>query len=206
MLLFGAELHEAFLSDVCAAIADGAFEAAVAWALEPSEPVPAGVGSWELPGLRQQGADLGERIFRVLDHGARDGAHVAAVGSDHPEIRPSTLDRAFELLDGDADVVLGPTSDGGYYLIAVTASALHRRLFEEIDWSTEAVCRQTLERCAELSLVAELLPEGHDVDVPTDLEALAERLIREPDGCPATRAALGRLGLLESDPKQEQSS
>jgi hypothetical protein len=58
--------------------------------------------------------------------------------------------------------VLGPSADGGYYLLAL--KTMHVRLFEDIAWSTEIVTRQTLERAAEIGLPVHVLPEWYDVD------------------------------------------
>jgi uncharacterized protein len=63
--------------------------------------------------------------------------------------------------------VLGPSTDGGYYLLGLKTP--HRRLFEEITWSTERVAAQTLERARELSLEVHMLPAWYDVD---DVEGL----------------------------------
>ena len=194
-----ADLHAAFLSDVCDAVTQGDFESTIAWALEEAEPIPDGVGEHRLPGLRQRGDDLGDRLYRILLDGTRDGAHVAALGSDHPELEHGTVARAFDLLDSGADVVLGPTPDGGYFLIALAAGAVHRHLFEGIAWSTETVRRQTISRCDDLGLRVSLLPQGHDVDVAQDLEDLAGRLASRPGGCPATRGLLRRWGRLPED-------
>ena len=191
-----AELHGAFLSDVCEVSAEGAFEPLIAWALEPGETIPSGVGRLRLSGLRQDGHDLGDRLFRQLSAGSRTGAHVAALGSDHPEVRHETLNEAFDLLDDGTDVVIGPTPDGGYFLIALAAASVRRRIFEDIAWSTESVRQQTLDRCAELGLRVVLLPLGHDVDIPPDLDALVARLGERFGGCPATRRLLQQWGRL----------
>jgi hypothetical protein len=63
--------------------------------------------------------------------------------------------------------VLGPSTDGGYYLLGLKTA--HRRLFEEIDWSTERVAAQTLQRARELGLPVHILPHWYDVD---ELDAL----------------------------------
>jgi plasmid replication initiation protein len=67
--------------------------------------------------------------------------------------------------------VLGPADDGGYYLLGM--KAMHRRLFQDIAWSTEQVAQQTLARAAELNLSVHVLPKWYDVD---DVRAL--RMLR----------------------------
>ena len=72
-------------------------------------------------------------------------------------------------------MVLGGSDDGGYYLIGI--KRLHHRLFDQIDWSTERVFDQTLERAREIGLNAELLPTWYDVDDGATLERLRGELL-----------------------------
>jgi uncharacterized protein len=190
-----AELHAAFLGDLVARLAGGRFELDVAWVVEAGERLPGGL----LPGvgsLRQQGAGLGERLHGALAAAARRSRVVAALGSDHPTVEVELVERAFAAVENGADVALGPAEDGGYYLIALAAGAVRRRLFEDVPWSTSGVLAATLERCAELGLAVELLPVAADVDTPADLERLAVRLAppgaAAAAGCPRTRALLAR--------------
>jgi rSAM/selenodomain-associated transferase 1 len=197
-----AALHAAFLDDLLDRVETGRFTLTLAWALDLDDDVPEG----PFPGLRQRGGDLGERLYTALAAAAEGGASVAALGSDHPTLPVAFIHRAFELLEDatdatDAvDVVLGPAEDGGYYLIALRAAAVSRRLFEEVVWSTDQVFPVTLERCRELGLRVALLPTASDVDTPEDLRRLAATLAADPGdalGCPRTRALLrawGRLG------------
>src|SRR5260370_38225979 len=72
-------------------------------------------------------------------------------------------------------VVIGPSDDGGYYLIGL--NKMQRRLFEKIDWSTERVLAQTRQRAAELDLEVRLLPPGYDVDDRATLRRLCNELL-----------------------------
>lgn len=196
-----AALHAAFLGDLLDRLRSGDFELVLAWALEPGDGVPAGFPG--LPAVRQEGDDLGERLYRALAGAGREAESVMAVGSDHPTLPLEVVHRAFALVeDGPgergADVALGPAEDGGYYLIALRAGAVARRLFQDIDWSTERVLTQTLERCRELGLQVELLPLASDVDTPDDLRRLANRMAGDDLGCPRTRELLRALGRLEN--------
>ncbi len=197
-----AELHAAFLGDVRESLARGRFEVELAWALD------AGEESWEdageetgddgVSGFRQQGDDLGERLLHGLRRAARRFALVAAVGSDHPELSHETVEDGFRRLDAGADAVLGPTADGGYYLIGLRREAVVPALFEGVPWSTGEVFTATLERCRRAGLEVALLPAGHDVDVAADLKGLAQRLAAGGNGaCPRTRALLQTWGWLE---------
>ena len=149
-----AALHAAFLADLLDRLREGEFEPRIAWALEPGEAIPE--GTW--PGVRQEGSDLGARLYGALHDAAQEAGAVAALGSDHPTLPLELVHRAFETLEAGADVVLGPAEDGGYYLIALRAGAVTPRLFAEIAWSTDQVLAATLVRCRELGLAVELLP------------------------------------------------
>lgn len=187
-----AALHWAFVLDLLGRLEDRDFALEIAWAAAPEEPVP----DLGVPSFRQEGVDLGARLWHGLSKVAAVSGHVAAIGSDHPMLTLDLVSRGFDRLDDSADVVLGPAADGGYYLVGVRSRCLENRLFEEIPWSSSQVLEKTLERCAELGLTADLLPEGHDVDTPADLGVLATRLAAGVDGCPRTRDLLGSWGLL----------
>lgn len=192
-----AELHAAFLSDVLSELRQGDFHLRIAWALDASDTTFPELR--EAPGVdavRQEGDDLGFRLYNGLAAAAERFECVAAVGSDHPEIRATTVEDAFARLSKGAEVVLGPSEDGGYFLLGARRRALARRLFEDVPWSTDQVCATTLERCRELNLATELLPTGHDVDVANDLHQLTRRLEAEPEACPRTRELLKRWGRL----------
>ncbi|MGH7126514.1 MAG: TIGR04282 family arsenosugar biosynthesis glycosyltransferase [Stellaceae bacterium] len=110
-----------------------------------------------------------------------DGA--CLVNSDSPTLPTSILVEAAEALRAPGDrVVLGPASDGGYYLIGLKQP--HRRLFEDIAWSTERVFRQTAERAASIALDVVTLPRWYDVDDATSLGWLVREVLageRPPD-------------------------
>lgn len=181
-----AALHQAFLDDLLDRLREGSFELRLAWALEPGEAVPEG----PFPGVRQEGEDLGERLYRALAAAGTEVASVAALGSDHPTLPLATVHDAFARLEAGADAVLGPAEDGGYYLIALRADAVVPRLFEGIAWSTDRVFPETVARCRELGLRLELLPRASDVDTPEDLRRLAFRMTEGDLGCPRTHALL----------------
>ena len=186
-----AALHAAFLDDLVDRLREGDFELQLAWALDEQDEMPAG----QVPGVRQQGDDLGERLYRALSEGAEDGSTVMALGSDHPTLPLALIHEAFERLEKGAEVVLGPAEDGGYYLIALRPHAVDRGLFQGIAWSTDRVLSETLERCK--SLAVELLPPASDVDTPEDLRRLAVSMSTDDLGCPRTRELLRTWQRLE---------
>jgi len=189
-----AALHEAFVEDLTARLRVGAFDLVLAWALEPGEELPAG----DLPAVRQAGADLGERLYAALSGAATEFRWVAAVGSDHPELPLDRVHDAFERLEAGADLVLGPAEDGGYYLVAAAADALHPTLFQDVPWSTPRVFETTLERGQALGLAVETLAVGWDVDTPSDLDRLGRYLGAAPAECPRTHALLAGWNRLPS--------
>jgi rSAM/selenodomain-associated transferase 1 len=131
------------------------------------------------PGFRllpQRGRDLGARLragFEALFAEGHQGA--LAIDSDTPTLPPAFLAQAVErIADPATDLVLGPSEDGGYYLIGLRA--LHAELFEGMPWSTARVMPETLRRAAGLGLSVAQLPPWYDVDVAPDLERLRRAL------------------------------
>ena len=111
-------------------------------------------------------------ITRLLEHGHRSAV---VLNSDSPTLPTSLLVETAQALDRPGDrAVLGPANDGGYYLLGLKAA--HRRLFQDIAWSTEHVARQTLDRAAELGLPVHVLPEWYDVDDVRGLRMLQAEL------------------------------
>jgi rSAM/selenodomain-associated transferase 1 len=131
---------------------------------------------------------------------------VCLLNSDSPTLPTSYLMAAATVLSAPGDrIVLGPSTDGGYYLIGLKRH--HRRLFEDIDWSTERVSAQTLERARELDLAVHHLPSWYDVDDLAALRVLMGELIHDrrfrvwgstPTPATWTRHELARL-LAETD-------
>jgi rSAM/selenodomain-associated transferase 1 len=122
--------------------------------------------------VAQRGEGFGERLFCASEDLFSCGfSAVCLIDSDSPTMPQDALLQAVESLSRAGDrMVLGGSDDGGYYLIGIKHP--HRRLFEEIDWSTDRVFAQTLERASEISLEAELLPTWYDVDDGATLERL----------------------------------
>ena len=139
--------------------------------------------------IPQPGATLGERISGTLALLLKTYSPVVLIGSDSPDLPVELIKSAFEALHGSADVVLGPATDGGYYLIGLRA--MHPSLFERIAWSTVVVAKQTYERAAEAGLQVLNLPYWHDLDTVVDLNALVA------PGAPLTRAFVATLSAKE---------
>lgn len=114
----------------------------------------------------QAKGDLGVRMSRAFQHAFAVGAkRVVVIGSDCPEISGELLSKAFRELD-QSDFVLGPTPDGGYYLLGMNMD--YPWVFKDIAWSTETVRQATLDKIAAKGLNCSLLPELSDVDTEAD--------------------------------------
>ncbi len=191
-----AQLHESFVLDTlekASAVPDA--ELVISYA-------PAGMLSFfreaapDADGyLLQKGKDLGKRLWHCLERVCEPGRAVVVIGADSPTLPVRCLELAFDALaSGRVDVVLGPVSDGGYYLIGMTFP--YPELFEGINWSTPEVLDKSIERTAELGLDWYLLPEWYDVDTPADLTRLKKELLSLPAGnrtAHHTREFLARL-------------
>jgi hypothetical protein len=143
---------------------------------------------WKL--VFRQAATIGEVLHGATTGFLADGHDGAiVVNADSPTLPASVVQEAIAALGEPGDrVVLGPASDGGYYLIGVKRS--HARLFEDIAWSTPTVLMRTRERAAEIGLRVALLPMWYDVD---DAETFAV-LRAELSGRPLAFATPGLRG------------
>jgi len=143
-------------------------------------------GSLMLP---QRGQDLGERLTNCFtDLFALGFQSVVVIGADSPTLPGEYVFDAFECFETDDDVVIGPTEDGGYYLVGMRK--LHRRIFEDIPWGGDGALAATIDRAKEAELDLVLLPEWHDVDTPEDFERLKLELDENKGGAKFTRRFL----------------
>lgn len=153
--------------------------------------LPAGVAV-----IAQRGGDLGSRIAAVFDDVFRLGHEkVAVIGSDAPDLPVERLTQALRAVGRRRRaVVLGPATDGGYYLVGLRQPS--HALFEGIEWSSARVLEQTLARARQAGMSAILLEPWQDVDDAADLRDLAMRArglsgircrqwLRRNDGTPA---------------------
>lgn len=128
-----------------------------------------------LPLIPQQGKNLGERMDSAFQASWAKGLQRAVlIGTDCPALTPALIVKALSDLE-QHDLVLGPARDGGYYLIGLRrdlAPGAQDSLFQDIDWGTDTVYRQTLARAAAAKLTTFTLQELHDIDRPEDLQHL----------------------------------
>ncbi|MDF3128114.1 TIGR04282 family arsenosugar biosynthesis glycosyltransferase [Kiritimatiellaeota bacterium B1221] len=115
----------------------------------------------------QCSGDLGDRLSYGVQHAFTRGAEqVICIGGDCPELGCLHFQQSLHALENDTDVVLGPTFDGGYYLLAM--KQFHRELFKNIPWSTAETLKVTLQRARAARLTTHLLETCRDVDQEAD--------------------------------------
>jgi rSAM/selenodomain-associated transferase 1 len=196
-------LNACFLRDTVAslqaAILEAPAELVISFTPQGEEAAFCGVlgeGTLLLP---QRGDSFGERLLATAEDLFTCGfAAVCLIDSDSPTVPTAEFIRAAkELLRPGHRAVLGPSADGGYYLIGLQRPV--SRVFEGIAWSTSAVTKETLERAAEIELPVQMLKQWYDVDDVSSLGRLYAELIaegsHEQDGFPAphTREYLAQI-------------
>ncbi|MEP6871694.1 MAG: TIGR04282 family arsenosugar biosynthesis glycosyltransferase [Anaerolineaceae bacterium] len=183
------QLALAFITDTLAMVASGTWDSVVA--LDPLDAMA------ELralaPGANfvpQAPGDLGSRIVRALGAATQSGPALL-IGSDTPDLPDSVLSDAFEALETH-DAVLGPATDGGFYLLGLRAPI--EDIFDGVEWSTDTVFERTAGNIAAAGQSCAVLQEWQDVDDAESLSCLATRLARV-GSAPATRAILESLAV-----------
>ncbi len=189
-------LYRAFLSDIAQRHA-GQEAYTVCWAYTPAE-----VNYQELVAILtpthassmryfpQQGADFGTRLHNAFRWTQAQGfKYTILIGTDSPQIRREHIMTARAALD-DVDVVLGPSDDGGYYLLGMRVA---HDVFSGIPMSTDVVTQMTLEAAQRQGLSDHLLDSLFDIDELPDLVRLAQMLKEDPTLAPVTAAYLNTL-------------
>lgn len=137
--------------------------------------------------VAQKGEGLAAGLTSVFSHFTKDRRRTIAFNSDSPHLPGTVLDDAFEML-ASHDVVVGPTHDGGYYLVGAKAS--HPTLFANDGMGTSSALERLLARAQHLRLSVGLADAFYDIDVAEDLARLAKELRTAPERAPRTAAWL----------------
>jgi len=120
--------------------------------------------------LEQQAeGDLGRRMEHALGAALQQSAHAILVGADCPGLAISDIEETLLALREDSDVVLGPASDGGYYLVAMRSH--HAFLFEDMPWGAANILQLTESRLRERGISWHKLTPHRDLDTPEDYMA-----------------------------------
>lgn len=127
------------------------------------------------PLFEQEGDDLGERMYHAFRQMFQNGnKECIIIGSDTPDLPATIYQEAFARLKA-SDGVIGPATDGGYYLLGLHKQSLAPSLFQDILWSSEYVFSQTLEKIRQLHYKVNQLPEWEDIDTIENLLNLYHR-------------------------------
>ncbi|MGK2856759.1 MAG: TIGR04282 family arsenosugar biosynthesis glycosyltransferase [Thermoanaerobaculia bacterium] len=182
--------YRAMLADLLDTIgdSDGDTEVEIMWTASPDvtgDELRSSFGHRAL--AMQAGATLGNRLSiafseRIFFH---EASKVIAIGTDEPTLDRSLIDHAFALLDS-CEWVIGPATDGGYYLLGCRAASFFPGIFTDIDWGTSRVFGETSAKIHATKQSLVTLPARRDIDFEADLRHFG------------TVAGPGRLkGLLE---------
>jgi uncharacterized protein len=199
-------LNTCFLRDTAAAIStisEGSARGIAVYTPVGTEAAYAEILPAEFQLVPQRGEAFGERMIFALEDLFRLGFEaVCLIDSDSPTAPQQAFAEAVEILaQPDDTVVLGPSEDGGYYLIGL--KKLHRALFKDIAWSTERVLEQTIERARQMHLRVHLLVTWYDVDDRRTLRRLCKEFFDPNESKDAGYPAPATRGYLEGFLKRE---
>lgn len=166
-------LYEAFVLDVLETVNKGKYRFKICFHPPSAQEK---IASWLGKSyfyMPQNGSDLGEKMKNAFALAFSEGFEkVILIGSDIPDLPKEIIDEAFA---SDGEAVIGPATDGGYYLIGFKHSTFLPRIFEGMQWSTASVFERTMEIFRKHSYKVHILPQWRDVDTPEDLKAFYER-------------------------------
>jgi uncharacterized protein len=169
------ELYRNFVLDMLASIAKSGIPCRVCYHPSDSgETVRQWLGD-HLKYMPQEGHDLGERMEQAFRRAFSEGfTRAVLIGSDIPDLPPALLQDAVNRLDR-MGAVIGPSKDGGYYLIGFRKETFFPMIFHGPEWSTDTVFRKTFQIFGQEQREVSLLPALQDVDTINDLKDLMER-------------------------------
>jgi len=189
-----AQLYAAFLRDAVDQYVtlDGV---SVRLYLDPPNPA---MLSFDLPDTvtvhAQEGEDLGTRMRNAFEETFETGGErVAIIGTDHPTLPLAFVRKAFDALGGQPEICVGPSDDGGYYLLGMNTYV--PAPFEDMTYSHDRVFADTVRRLRTVDAGLTVLPRWYDVDTPESLRRLVEDLRTTRHNVPHTRRAIDELNV-----------
>jgi rSAM/selenodomain-associated transferase 1 len=192
------DLYKCFLLDMLtmlesAVLCSDNMQICICYAPETAEPAFRALFGENYHYFPQQGNDLGERMQQSFQHAFHSGLDRAVlIGSDLPDLPVRIVTTAFERLNR-FDIVIGPSGDGGYYLLGFRQKTFFPEVFQGITWSTAMVCAETLKKIEQAGYSVSLLPEWKDIDHYTDLQRFYVRNQHQPEQATNTMAYLRRI-------------
>ncbi|TDX48358.1 TIGR04282 family arsenosugar biosynthesis glycosyltransferase [Orenia marismortui] len=178
-----AELHKAFLKDITKMLSKVSkmrqdVKLYLAYTPSGKESILESLIPKEFEFFAQEGTDLGEKMYNALDYAYEDGnGRQIIMGSDLPALQPNNILKAIDRLLQD-DIVLGPSLDGGYYLMGTREPK--RFLFDDLLWGKDEVLEATIELIQkESNLQYSLVDQCADIDLYQELLELYQRLLVE---------------------------
>jgi len=199
-----ADLYGALLIDTLLRCSQS--DAALRLYLSPTtEPISTTVAPFDEKRLRQRGSSLGPRMKHAFEDTFDEGyGPIVIIGSDHPTLPLSIIEHAFTELRRPDTVVIGPSHDGGYYLLGLSEPS--GVLFDDMTYSHPDVFVQTVARARSAGLSVATLEPWYDVDTAQDVRQLAADLSDDETACPNTRRWLLDAGLMQNASAPEGSA
>jgi len=170
-----AELYKAFIADIVCNVHELKCEQiTIAFTPSDAEATLHSVCGQSVDYLPQKGDNLGERMKNAFKHSFHKGStRTVIIGTNSPTLPLSYIQKSFDALK-EVPVAIGPTFDGGYYLIGL--SEQNDAIFDGVDWSTLKVFGQTLTRIQAINKQLYVLPPWYDVDTTDNLEFLRSHI------------------------------
>jgi len=149
--------------------------------------------------ILQQGSDLGERMKNAFTAMFEDSfTRAVIIGTDFPDLPVKYILEAFAGLE-KSNAVIGPTFDGGYYLIGFNNASFLSHAFDNMPWGSNMVFKNTMALFNKINLSVHVLPRWRDVDTYHDLKNLIQCLKKNPAGASNTYQFLENAGLINYD-------
>lgn len=192
--LEAADLYKCFVSDTLSTIFQISTQSKLLIAYQPNSKMAdlSWLGLKSTPDFfKQDGRSLGERLAHAFGIAfGRGSQHVVIIGCDSPTLPKLNIDQAFNALN-DGDIVLGPSTNGGYYLIGLSRPCLN--LFENVCWSTDQIFERTAQNAQAQGYRLRVLNQHYDVDTVDDLRNLHRDVMTTHAQAPATKKFLSAL-------------
>lgn len=189
--LDAAALYEAFLLDAIDVYTAMDVDVRIYFS-NPADSIPVHLKQHNASLFEQVGDGLGARMANAFAETFVAGyQEVVIIGTDHPTLPDAFVHQAFSLLEPRRSIAIGPSDDGGYYLLGM--NEFYPRIFQDMTYSHEHVFKQTMARIGELDAAINILPIWYDVDTPDSLKQLIQDLQAAQQPLVRTRAVIHKL-------------